>query len=112
MLLLLVLGMLEVLVVLVVLKELMVFVGGIFEKVKSPNFFWWKIIESKKNFFDINKDLKILKTKSKIQLYFRVVHSIIPLSVSLPPRMCLDVSAGFRPVLSPKERAGPHTGQV
>ena len=40
MLLLLVLGMLEVLVVLVVLKELMVFVGDIFEKVKSPNFFF------------------------------------------------------------------------
>ena len=39
MLLLLVLGMLEVLVVLVVLKELVVFVGGIFERVKSQNFF-------------------------------------------------------------------------
>ena len=38
MLLLLVLGMLEVLVVLVMLKELVVFVGGIFERVKSPNF--------------------------------------------------------------------------
>ena len=35
MLLLLVLGMLEVLVVLVVLEELVVFVGGIFERVKS-----------------------------------------------------------------------------
>ena len=42
MLLLLVLGMLEVLVVLVVLvvlEELVVFAGGIFERVKSQNFF-------------------------------------------------------------------------
>ena len=46
MLLLLVLGvleMLEVLVVLVVLEDLAVFVGGIFERVKSPNFFWRKL---------------------------------------------------------------------
>ena len=43
--LLLVLGMLE---VLVVLNELVVFVGGIFETVKSPNFFCGKIIEYKK----------------------------------------------------------------
>ena len=50
MLLLLVLGMLEVLVVLVVLKELVVFVGGIFERVESTNFYWGKIIESKKKF--------------------------------------------------------------
>ena len=42
MLLLLVLGMLE---VLVVLKELVVFVRGKFERVKAPNFFWGKIIE-------------------------------------------------------------------
>ena len=76
MLLLLVLGMLE---VLVVLKELVVFVRGKFEKVKSPNFFGGKIIESKKNFFGAKKNLKILKTKSKIHFYFRVVHSIIPL---------------------------------
>ena len=79
MLLLLVLGMLEVLVVQVVLKELMVFVGGIFERVKSPNFFGGKNIESKKNIFGSKKDLKIPNTKSKIHLYFRVVHSIIPL---------------------------------
>ena len=77
MLLLLVLGMLE---VLVVLKELVVFVRGKFERVKSPNFFWGKIIESKKKIFGAKKNLKILKTKSKIHLYFRVVHSIIPLS--------------------------------
>ena len=48
MLLLLVLGMIE---VLVVLEELVVFVGGIFEEVKSPNLFFEKIIASKKNFF-------------------------------------------------------------
>ena len=39
MLLLLVLGMLEVLLVLVVREDLVVFVGGIFERVKSSNFF-------------------------------------------------------------------------
>ena len=61
MLLLLVLGMLE---VLVVLKELVVFVRGKFEKVKSPNFFWGKIIESKKKFFGAKKNQKILKTNS------------------------------------------------
>ena len=43
MLLLLVLGMLE---VLVVLKELVVFVGGIFERGKSPIFFGGGILES------------------------------------------------------------------
>ena len=80
MLLLLVLGMLEVLVVLVVLKELVVFVSGIFERVKFPNFFWGEIIESIKKFFGAKKDPKILKTKSKINLCFRVLHSIIPLS--------------------------------
>ena len=79
MLLLLVLGMLDVLVVQVVLKELMVFVGGIFERVKSPNFFGGKYIESKKNNFGPKKDPKIPNTKSKIHLYFRVVHSIISL---------------------------------
>ena len=76
MLLLLVLGMLE---VLVVLKELVVFVRGKFERVKSPNFFWGKIIESKKKIFGAKKNQKILKMKSKIHIYFRVVHSIIPL---------------------------------
>ena len=39
----LVLVMLEVLVVLMVLKELVVFVGGIFERVKSQNFFGGKL---------------------------------------------------------------------
>ena len=58
MLLLLVLGMLEVLVVLVVLKELVVFVRGKFERVKSPNFFWEKIIESKKKIFVCQKKSK------------------------------------------------------
>ena len=81
MLLLLVLGMQEVLVVLVVLKELVVFVRGKFERVKSLNFFLGKIIESKKKIFGAKKNLKILKTKSKIHLYFRVAHSIIPLTV-------------------------------
>ena len=80
MLLLLVLGMLEVLVVLVVLKELVVFVRGKFERVKSPNFFWGKIIESEKKIFGAKKNQKILKTKSKLHIHFRVVHSIIPLS--------------------------------
>ena len=83
MLLLLVLGMLEVLVVLVVLKELVVFVRGKFETVKSQNFFWGKIIESKKKFFGAKRNLIILKTKSKIHLYFGVVHSIIPLFENL-----------------------------
>ena len=62
MLLLLVLGMLE---VLVVLKGLVVFVRGKFERVKSPNFFWGKIIESKKKVFGLKTNLKILKTKVK-----------------------------------------------
>ena len=39
----LVLGMLEVLVVLVVLKEMVVIVEGIFERVKSPHFSMGKI---------------------------------------------------------------------
>ena len=75
----LVLGMLEVLVVLVGLKELVVFVRDKFEKVKSQNFFGGKIIESKKKNFGAKKNLKILKTNSKIHLYFIVVHSSIPL---------------------------------
>ncbi len=45
----------EVLVVLVVLKELVVFVRGKFERVKSPNFFLGKIIESKKKIFGTKK---------------------------------------------------------
>ena len=79
MLLLLVLGMLKALEVLVVLDKLVVFVGEIFERVKSPNFFWGKIIESKKKMFGAKRNLKILKTKSKIHRYFRFVHSISPL---------------------------------
>ena len=61
MLLVLVLGMLEVLVVLVVLKELVVFIGGIFERVKSPCFFGGKIIESKKKNFWHKKRYKKFK---------------------------------------------------
>ena len=56
MLLLLVLGMLEVLVVLVVLKELVVFVRGKFERVKSQNFFLGKIKESKKKILGAKKN--------------------------------------------------------
>ena len=80
MLLLLVLGMLE---VLVVLKELVVFVGGIFGRVKPPNLFLGEIIESKKKNFGTTKDIKIFKTKWKIQLYFRNLHSIIPVQLNL-----------------------------
>ena len=47
--------MLEVQVVLVVLKELVMFVGGIFERVESPNFFLWKIIEFKQKVFGAKK---------------------------------------------------------
>ena len=65
MILLLVLGMIEVLVVLLVLKELIVFVGGIFERVKSPNFFLGKIIESKKKIFGAKKRSKNPKDKVK-----------------------------------------------
>ena len=81
---------LEVLVVLVmlgVLEELLVYVGGIFERVKSLNFFLRK--------FKIKK-IKLLalkttkKTKSKIYLHFRVLHSIIPFldNVHCPHVMC------------------------
>ena len=53
--------------------------GGIFERVKSPNFFAGEIIEFIEKIFGAQKDLRIFKTKSKIHLYFRVLHSIIPL---------------------------------
>ena len=46
---------LEVIVVLVVPKELVVFVRGKFERVKSSNFFLGKIIESKKKIFGAKK---------------------------------------------------------
>ena len=68
MLLLLVLGMLE---VQVVLNELVLFVGAIFESIKPTIFFGEKIYriqQTNKNWR--KKDLKILKTKSKIHLYF------------------------------------------
>ena len=68
-----------VLVVLMVLEELAVFVGGIFENGISPKKIFKKFIESKKKIFGAKKNPKILKTKSKIHLYFRVVHSSIPL---------------------------------
>ena len=60
MLLLLVLGMLEVLVVLVVLEDLVVFVGGIFERVKSSNFFLEQNYRIQKNTFWCTKNLKFL----------------------------------------------------
>ena len=63
MLLLLVLGMMEVLVMLVVLEDLVVFVGGIFERFKSPNLFLEKIMESKKKIFGAKTNSKILETK-------------------------------------------------
>ena len=61
--LLLVMGMLVVLVALMVLEKLVVFVGGIFENIISPNLFNEKILESKKKIFSANENLKILKTK-------------------------------------------------
>ena len=64
MLLLLVLGMLEVLVVLLVLKEPVVFVGGIFERVKSPMFFWENYRIQKEN-FSRKKNLKNPQHKVK-----------------------------------------------
>ena len=73
--------MMVVLVVLVLLEELVVFVGGIFEnrnpRLKKNK----KFVESKKKIFGAKKNLKILKTKSKIHIYFRVVHSSIPLLI-------------------------------
>ena len=54
------LGMLE---VLVVLKELVVFVGGMFESVESPNFFRGENFRIPLKKFGAKKDLKILKTK-------------------------------------------------
>ena len=86
MLLLLVLGMLEVLVVLVVLvvlKELAVFVRGKFETVKPQNFFWGKIIESKKKVFGLKTNLKILKTKVKNPPLFLSPFQLTPSSSGL-----------------------------
>ena len=62
-----------------VLEKLVVFVGGIFERDKSHNLFFEKIIESKKKNFAAKKNLKIHKTKSKIHLDLRVLHRISPL---------------------------------
>ena len=81
-LLLLVLGMLVVLVVLmvlvvlVVLEELVVFEGEIFKRSISLK---KQILEFKKKNCVANKSKKVLRTKSKIHLYFRVLHSIMPL---------------------------------
>ena len=70
--------MMVVLVVLMVLDDLVVFLGGIFENSISPILKNKKFLESKRKLF-AQKNLKIIKTKSKIHLYFRVVHSSIPL---------------------------------
>ena len=75
----LVMRMMVVLVVLMVLEELVVFVGGIFENSISPIKKNKKFVESKKKIFRAKKNLKIFETKSKIHFYFRVVHSSIPL---------------------------------
>ena len=74
-LLLLVLG---ILVVLVVLEELVVFEGEIFKRGISLNFFFFSL-EFKKKICGVNKIQKVLRTKSKIYLYFGVLHSIMPL---------------------------------
>ena len=79
--LLLVMGMLVVLVLLMVLEELAVYVGGIFENIISPNCGCEQFIEYRKKIFCTNKNLKILKTKSKIHRYFRVIHISIPLAI-------------------------------
>ena len=54
--------MMRMLVVLMVLEELVVFEGGIFENGISPQKNCKKFIESKKNFFVQRKNLIILKT--------------------------------------------------
>ena len=76
MLLLLVLEMLE---VLLVLKELVVFVK-VNLKGLNPHFFYGKLYYPKRKFLVQKKNQKILRTKSKLHINFRVVHSIIPLS--------------------------------
>ena len=74
-------GMLVVLVLLMVLEELAVYVGGIFENIISPNCGCEQFIEYKNKIFCTNKNLKILMTKSKIHFYFRVIHISIPLAI-------------------------------
>ena len=78
----LVMRMMVVLVVLMVLEELVVFVGGI-SKIGYPQLKKSKINRIQKESFWRKKHLKILKTKSKIHLYFRVVRSSIPLVTTL-----------------------------
>ena len=79
-----------VLVVLMVLEELVVFVGGIFDNYISPIFLGGKFIEPIKKIFGAKKTLKILKTNSKIHLYLRVVQSSIPLEIRtlVASRLC------------------------
>ena len=61
----LVMRMMEVLVVLMVLEELVVFVERIFEKSISPIKKKKKFIKSKKKMFSLKKNLQIFKTKVK-----------------------------------------------
>ena len=109
MLLLLVLGMLEVLAVLVVLKELVVFVRGEFETVKSPNFFWGENyrIQKEKNY---SKNSLRQSQKST----FRVLHSIIPLLKDF--RLCPTSGPTNPPPPKKKKKKNttttPHSQQV
>ena len=64
---------------LVVLVVLVIFVGRIFERVKTSKLFFEIILESKIEISCHKKIQKIPKTKSKIHLDFRVLQSIIPL---------------------------------
>ena len=71
-----VLVVLTVLVVLEELGELVVFLGGMFERVNLSTF----LLENPKiKFLARKKNIKILKTKSEVHLDFMVLHGIIPL---------------------------------
>ena len=79
MLLLLVLGMLEVLVLLVVLEDPLMFVGGIFKRVKSPDIFLEKIIESKKKIFGSqNNEKKSFRLSKKSTLTLDTCIALFP----------------------------------
>ena len=79
MLLLLVLGMMEVLVMLVVLEDLVVFVGGIFERFKSPNLFLEKIWNPKRKFSAQKQIQKSLKQSKKSTLTLDTFIALFPL---------------------------------
>ena len=63
-----VLEMLALLVMLAVLEKMVMFAGGIFERVKSPNFLFEKVIEFKKKIFGKKNISKTLKIKSEIHV--------------------------------------------